>query len=198
MNTLSAVPKADSGAVPCVPSLPSTGAAPACAASVAAGRERVPTKLATAEERKLKMTIKNVLVAAVVIIGLSGCSSFHRDWRKASATPALAGSIEGRWQGSWVSGVNRHQGRLRCLVSQLDRGHYQARFHAKYRKILSFGYTVLLAVEEHDGACKFQGGADLGRLAGGQYQYEGTATPANFFSTYRSQYDHGTFQMMRP
>ncbi|MBI4325052.1 MAG: hypothetical protein HY674_07280 [Chloroflexi bacterium] len=137
-------------------------------------------------------------MAAMVIIGLTGCSSFPRDWRRAAATPGPAAGIEGRWQGSWVSGVNGHHGRLRCLVRRLDRGQYQARFHARYRTIFSFGYTVSLAVEERNGLFKFHGEADLGRLAGGKYQYEGTATATNYSSTYRSQYDSGTFRMVRP
>ncbi len=34
--------------------------------------------------------------------------------------------------------------------------------------------------------------------SGGVYHYDGDATPTNFFSTYKSKYDHGTFQMTRP
>ncbi len=198
------------------PSLESTGTAPACdpgakanrghvPATVIAGGEHAPTrtvraclKIQRGPLSIFRQALRNVLVAAVVIIGLSGCTSFHRDWRKAAATPGPAAGIEGRWQGSWVSGVNGHHGRLRCLVSRLDRGQYQARFHAKYQKIFSFGYTASLAVEEHNGLFRFRGEADLGRLAGGKYQYEGTATATNYSSTYRSKYDYGTFQMVRP
>ena len=39
---------------------------------------------------------------------------------------------------------------------------------------------------------------NLGWLAGGVYHYEGRADATNFFSTYTSKYDHGTFQMTRP
>ena len=45
---------------------------------------------------------------------------------------------------------------------------------------------------------RFEGQADLGSLAGGLYHYEGYATLTNFYSTYRAQYDFGTFQMTRP
>lgn len=180
------------------PSLKSSGTAPACVTSIAAGWEHVPPMVTAGGAQTLRITVRNVLGAAIVILGLSSCSSFHSDWRKTAATPAPATGMEGRWQGSWVSGVNGHHGRLRCLVSRLDGGQYQARFHAKYRKILSFGYTVSLAVEEHNGLFKFRGEADLGRLAGGKYQYEGTATATNYSSTYRSKYDQGTFQMVRP
>lgn len=75
---------------------------------------------------------------------------------------------------------------------------YDARYHAKYKKIFSFGYTVPLQVEKAAGVYNFKGEADLGKLAGGVYQYEGTASATNFTSTYRSKYDHGYFRMQRP
>ena len=103
--------------------------------------------------------------------------------------------LEGRWEGNWISEVNHHHGKLRCIVTK-DGEVYQARFHAKYLKILSFGYTVELRAERKDNAYKFSGEADLG-VMGGIYHYEGHADATNFFSTYSSKYDHGTFQMQR-
>lgn len=75
---------------------------------------------------------------------------------------------------------------------------YQAEFHANYKKILSFGYTVPLQVKRDGQSFRFSGEADLGKLAGGVYSYKGVASVTNFFSTYDSKYDHGTFQMTRP
>ena len=93
--------------------------------------------------------------------------------------------------------INAHTGRLRCLVTKLEDGKYQARYHAKYRKILGFGYTAVLDTTQADGSFKFTGEADLG-WAGGVYHYEGKANATNFYSTYQSKYDHGIFQMSRP
>lgn len=134
-----------------------------------------------------------VLLAA----SLTGCSTFHRDWKQALAQPIPAAGIEGPWDGRWISEVNGHNGRLRCLISKQG-NEYQARFHANYKRILSFGYPVVLHVRETNGIYSFEGEADLGRLAGGVYHYAGEATATNFFSRYRSQRDHGTFQMRRP
>ena len=128
----------------------------------------------------------------------SGCSTFNRDWKTAAANPAPETGLEGRWQGDWLSGVNGHSGRLRCIVTDSADGSYQARFKAKYRKVLSFGYTVPLKVERTENLFRFQGEADLGWLAGGVYHYAGRAGPTNFFSTYSCKYDHGTFRMGRP
>lgn len=138
-----------------------------------------------------------VCVALVLLIA-TGCSTFHRDWRKAAAEPAPASDISGRWEGRWLSDVNGHAGRLRCLIVRLENGRYEARFHANYRKIFSFGYTVPLRAQETAGTLQFKGEADLGRLAGGRYSYEGQASPTNFFSVYRAARDHGTFRMTRP
>jgi len=132
----------------------------------------------------------------VVLLG-AGCNSFNREWKKVGRNAVAGSGLEGRWEGKWVSEKNGHRGKLRCIVKK-DGEVYQARFHAKYQKILSFGYTVPLKVEPTEDGYKFSGEADLGSLAGGVYRYDGRADATNFFSTYSSQYDHGTFRMERP
>ena len=128
---------------------------------------------------------------------MSGGCAFNRAWN-AATTPVPANDIQGRWQGTWASEANGHIGKLRCLITKQDDGKYQARYHAKYRKILSFGYSVTLDAQQTDSSFKFIGHADLGWYAGGVYHYEGQANSTNFFSTYQSKHDHGTFQMRRP
>jgi len=140
------------------------------------------------------------ITALVVTAGLlgAGCSSFHHNWRQAGGNPSARTDLQGRWQGRWHSDSNGHEGKLRCIVTKLDEGNYQARFHAKYLKVLSFGYTVPLKIERSGDLFNFRGEANLGRLAGGVYHYDGHADTTNFFATYTSKYDHGTFQMVRP
>ena len=134
----------------------------------------------------------------VVSLCATGCSTFDRDWKAAAATTVPVNDISGCWQGTWRSDVNGHTDKLRCLVARQSETNYTARFHAKYHKILSFGYTVNLAVKESGEMFHFQGEANLGKLAGGIYDYVGEASATNFFSTYRCKYDHGIFQMARP
>jgi hypothetical protein len=136
--------------------------------------------------------------AGMLLLLLCGCSSFNREWGKAGPSPAQPDSIEGRWEGRWLSDANGHNGKLRCLLSRKPDGDYDARFRATYLKILHFSYTVPLKVQQRDDVWHFQGREDLGWLAGGVYQYDGTATATNFYSTYRSRYDHGDFEMSRP
>ena len=140
-----------------------------------------------------------VIAAGIGVVLLTGCSSYNRKWRAALAQPIPTDSIAGPWEGHWISDVNGHKGRLRCIIIPGGDGLYDAQYHAKYRRILSFGYTVPLRAEETENRTwKFSGEADLGKLAGGVYTYEGSATPSQFFSTYHSKYDHGKFELSRP
>ena len=74
---------------------------------------------------------------------------------------------------------------------------YQARFRATYGGIFRFSYTVPLSLQAHDVGWELSGEANLGKLAGGNYYYEGRITPTNFVSTYRSKGDHGNFELRR-
>ncbi|MBI2924995.1 MAG: hypothetical protein HYY24_04725 [Verrucomicrobia bacterium] len=139
-----------------------------------------------------------VLALCGTLLLATGCSSFHREWRAAARQPAPAHSLEGRWEGTWHSEANGHTGRLRCLIKEPEDGRYRARFHAKFLRILSFGYAARLDATEQAGRYRFQGQAVLPKWAGGAYRYEGHATATNFFSTYRCARDHGTFEMTRP
>ena len=137
-------------------------------------------------------------IALLLLSFLCGCSSFNRDWRRATVPPPSENSIEGRWEGRWISEVNGHNGALRCLMLQETNSLYQARFRATYGGIFHFSYTARLETQPHYGGFELNGEANLGRLAGGVYYYEGRATPTNLVCTYRSKYDHGTFDLRRP
>jgi hypothetical protein len=129
----------------------------------------------------------------------TGCATFNHDWNKAGQHLVSPDSLQGRWEGVWASDVTGHKDQLRCVITKKKDGTFQARFHAKYHTVLSFGYTVALNVQPTAASTfKFSGEANLGWVAGGRYEYEGEADRTNFFSTYRCKYDHGTFQMMRP
>ena len=143
--------------------------------------------------------MKKLLPWFGLVLCLAGCSTFQSDWKSATAQPAPAVDMTGPWEGQWKSDVNGHEGRLRCLVSRNDDQTYEARFHAKYRRILGFKYTVNLSVEsDRDQQVVFEGEADLGWYAGGLYRYDGHADPTAFFSTYKSKADAGVFKMNRP
>jgi hypothetical protein len=129
---------------------------------------------------------------------MTGCSSFSRDWKGLGRAPASADPIEGPWEGTWKSHSSAHSDRLRCLLTRVSENQYEARFHAKYKRVLSFGYTASFVGVKTNDVFSFSGEADLGKLAGGVYRYEGKISPTNFFSTYDSKYDRGTFRLTQP
>jgi len=149
-----------------------------------------------AGRRWFLVSVPAPFVLAVVL--LCGCSTFNRDWRAAAGKTAPPDSLEGRWEGRWVSEVSGHHGRLRCLLTRESDDRLAARFRANYGKVLHFTYTVPLSVQTHYGGWEFSGEENLGKFAGGVFYYEGRASPTNFFSTYRAKHDRGFFEMRRP
>jgi len=137
------------------------------------------------------------LLPILVLFG-TGCSSFHGKWKSAVAQPIPPNEISGPWEGRWVSDKNAHTGRLRCVMTAAGDGNYHAHFHAVYWKIFRVAYEVPFVATKEGTNFTFSGESDLGKLAGGIYTYEGTATPVQFDATYNSKYDRGRFEMKRP
>lgn len=138
------------------------------------------------------------LLASSCLLLLTGCSTFNHDWKQASARPLVADSLEGRWEGHWLSDANGHTGKLRCLVTKETGFQYEFRYWATFWKVFRATYTTHLHVRKVNDEYEFRGEEDLGRFVGGIFQYEGKVSGTNFFSTYSSRYDHGTFRLTRP
>jgi hypothetical protein len=142
--------------------------------------------------------MKAGFIALAFLPFLAACSSFNREWKTALDQPIPAQGLAGPWEGHWVSDSNGHNDRLRCLITEQSPHQYNANFHANYKKVFHFGYTVPLEVRQNGDTYEFSGEANLGKMAGGVYTYAGHATGTNFLSTYTSKYDHGKFEMARP
>ena len=140
------------------------------------------------------------LSAVLGLLACTGCSSFNRAWREAGKQPAPTPGLTGRWEGRWYSDANGHNDKLRAIITAVDTNHYDVKFHAIYKKVITihFGYTVRMETKPSTNGVAFRGSEDLGFLAGGLYTYEGRADGTNFFSSYKSKYDWGTFEMKRP
>ena len=138
----------------------------------------------------------------VLLVGLlfwSGCSSFDRDFEKATSALHPAETIAGAWEGRWQSDNGHGCGELLCILTPRADGEYEARFKATYWGILKASYTVTLRGAGHDGKTLLLAGEeDLGWLAGGKYKYQGRVTPSDFTCSYESKYDHGMFTLTRP
>ena len=111
-----------------------------------------------------KRTRRNLVLALLVGGALlcSGCS-FSREWKAALAQPIPEDGLSGPWEGQWVSSKNGHRGRLRCIMKPVDEGHFEARFHAVYWKILRASYRVPFDAEHSGERWKFEGKSDLGK-----------------------------------
>ena len=128
----------------------------------------------------------NRLVALTGLSLLVGCSNYESKWKAAGDRPIPPGDIAGRWQGEWVSEANTHCGGLRCVLTRTGPDTYRADYRATYWKIFSFGYSMDLHAGRREGETTYFGGAaDLGWLAGGEYRYDGHATPEAFYSRVR-------------
>jgi hypothetical protein len=137
-------------------------------------------------------------VLLIVLLTLAACSTFPRQWRGQVDEP-LSAAIVGRWEGTWESDVNRHRGRLRGMITQVDAETYAARFQATFWKIFRGSYRVVLTgTEQPDGTVRFWGEADLGWWGGGVFRCEGTAGAGRFEARYWSERDRGVFAMRRP
>src|SRR5687768_338166 len=95
----------------------------------------------------------------LVLLLASGCSSFERQWKKTVQAPTPADGLTGAWEGRWLSHANGHNDKLRCLVTSDPQKGTHARFHAKYKKIFSFGYTVPLEARQETNRWIFKGEA---------------------------------------
>lgn len=134
---------------------------------------------------------------------LASCSSFDRDWEVARAgTPADAETPAGAWEGRWKSESTGHAGELRAIISRAgDDGdganRYTARFHATWGSVFSSEYSLpLRAKPAEDGGWVLDGHADLGWMWG-RYDFEGRVEDSVFRATYRTEKNHGSFEMTR-
>ena len=137
-----------------------------------------------------------LLLVAVALI-LTGCAGFHQEWERAGQGKTRD-PFEGRWEGRWTSSKHKGSGgSLQCVLTKLDERHYRGAFRAGW---LSFhaNYSAVFAAERRGRELHFSGDRDLGPLAGGNYHFEGRATPERFRASYDSSYDRGIFEMNRP
>ncbi|MDB5320505.1 MAG: hypothetical protein JWN40_2136 [Phycisphaerales bacterium] len=136
------------------------------------------------------------LVATWLMIALTGCSTFDRDFEAARQSKASVPSAS-IWDGTWKSEAGHGGGRLRAILTPTASDTYHARFRAQYWGIFAADEDVDLHVTSTAPTTRASGEADLGFFKGGVYQYDATITPSNFDATYKSKYDHGQFDLRR-
>ncbi len=135
----------------------------------------------------------------ITLMLVTGCSSFHRDWRTATAQPTPT-DLSGAWEGQWHSIPSDHRGKLRCLVTPegSQSGYYNFHYWAKWG-LLSGAFTTVYPVTQVGAdRWRFAGDSDLGSL-GGVYHHDGEASSSQFHADFTSSKgDRGTMEMARP
>jgi hypothetical protein len=127
----------------------------------------------------------------------ANCRDFHERWREAPA-PAGPRDPSGRWEGEWISRATGHRGPLRAVIVAVSPAHLRASFRAGYARIFRACYAAdLQAAADETGGLRLSGRSDLGRLAGGVYEYDGEIDGDRIVCRYRSAMDDGEFRLRR-
>jgi hypothetical protein len=155
--------------------------------------------------------LQRSLLALIVPILITGCSTFEREWKayepakrgkaQRQAPPVAKSPFDGRWEGHWSSTKHRthhgyHHGKLRCIITQVDARHYRAHFSANWMFFTS-NYVVTLEGRRRGDVLYLEGSHNLSKIVGGTYRYTGAISPKRFSASYKSSYDEGSFEMWR-
>ena len=143
--------------------------------------------------------VMGMCLLVLIGLGATGCSSFESDWNAAAVTPDPTNDITGRWTGTWQNENNDHSGPMRAIITRIDDTHVRAQYRAVWADVIPFESEVVLTTERRGEAYHFSGESHLdSAVGGGLYLYEGHATQSEFFSTYDSESNDGTYTMERP
>lgn len=134
--------------------------------------------------------------ACLLVLLLTGCSSFHGAWRRTRPPIAYPDSLAGRWEGEWRSDKNGHHGALRAVFAQGGTGTYQASFHGVWWRVFGSAYDVEITVTpQPDGSLALAGERQLFPL--GAYRIEGEARDGVITARYASKLDGGVMELHR-
>ena len=125
----------------------------------------------------------------------ANCREFGAKWDH--GVTQTSDGVSGCWEGEWISSATGHRGRLRCVISPLAPDRWRMSFRAEYSAIFRACYATDFNVHRDGDRWTFEGGSDLGALAGGAYTYSGHAACDSLVCSYRSARDHGEFRLSR-
>lgn len=105
--------------------------------------------------------------------------------------------LVGEWHGKWVSEARGQSGPLVATFSKNDKGEFQAIFEGRFFRIFPFRFVVPLTVKESKTeSITLTGRMDAGELFG-TFDYTILATNERVEVKYKSERDHGVFQVTR-
>lgn len=142
----------------------------------------------------MKMSIWSMILTLAGALMFAGCTSFEKEWQTTRPRSRPTDGLTGAWSGTWQNTNNSHGGALRAVVTQVNATSYTARFHALWGSHSGSFRTKLVGQREGD-EFVFVGRK---RILGFLITTRGRANATNFFSTYESRFDTGTFTLKRP
>ena len=125
----------------------------------------------------------------------ANCRDFRSRWNKALQLDS--DQAGGCWTVEWISVATGHRGPLHCVSEVTAATTWRMSFRAEYSKVFRACYATEFQVVEQPGGWRFTGESNLGSLAGGTYEYRGTATLTELTCSYKSARDHGEFRLGR-
>lgn len=131
------------------------------------------------------------------LIFLVGCDSFNRKWSSKIQEKNFNQGETGLFKGHWMSDTNFHNGALYCIIEKGKNGKLDAIFKAKYKRVLVFNYSLPIQATQEKGFIRLKGSADLGKLHGGYYRFDGLIKNNQVDARYYNEYDKGYFKMTR-
>lgn len=145
---------------------------------------------------------------ALLLFCLCQCSNYSRKFEAALANQtSTPKDLTGAWEGTWHSESSTHHGKLQAIVTPLPSEGASQKYHFHYRatwagflsgRFKTFHEASLLDKKQDSPTWKISGVHPLPWYYGGTYSYRGKATPLEFESTYRCDYDKGRFILARP
>ena len=144
-------------------------------------------------KRQLLLGLYTLIISQLLI----GCSSiYNQKWKRISETAETQEGVLGRWEGSWLSAVNAHRGKLRCIISETETAHYDFHYWARW-SVFSGTYHVTAPIQTSNSISSFSGTKNLGKLLGGAFEFSGEIEGDEFEATYSSKLDRGKFSLSR-
>ncbi len=142
------------------------------------------------------------LLPCLLVVFVTGCSTYGKRFAEASKIPAKPGHFAGAYSGRWMSAKSPGSGgNLRCILSPVNASDYRADFHATWHGFASEHSVVIHtkpSARGKAGSRDFEGTSKVRTPIGaGTYTCRGTLSFREMLAGYDATYDRGTFELVR-
>jgi hypothetical protein len=141
--------------------------------------------------------LRSFVSALALTLSLASCgTAYQAKWNAARDKGGAPGSIEGAWEGKWLSSTNGHTGKLWCLIGEGSPNERNFDYRATWGRILSGSFSATHQLQRKGDATTFVVDHPIGKL--GTFHAEGTIADGKFSACYQAAGDRGTLELTRP